>query len=138
MVGVSRYPALKGGIPTNSALVSALRAADAAESKKGERIVILDMREVTLVADYFVIVSAINVIQVQSIADAVDEQLTTHGMRRENRVGGSRAHWVLLDYGDVVVHVFTEEERNYYNLERLWGDAAVVDRSLLPAVKPEV
>ncbi len=106
-------------------------AADTAESKKGERVVILDMRDVTLIADYFVIVSAMNVIQVESMAEAIDDAMAARGVQRLNRVGGQRSHWVLLDYGALVVHIFTEEERNYYNLERLWGDAQVVDRATL-------
>ncbi len=114
-------------------MANALLAADTAESKKGERVVILDMKDVTLIADYFVIVSATNVIQVQSIADAVEEAMALRGLQRINREGGTRAHWVLLDYGGLVVHVFTEEERNYYDLERLWGDAVTVDRAALKA-----
>ncbi|WP_243239291.1 ribosome silencing factor [Sulfobacillus harzensis] len=114
-------------------MANALLAADTAEGKKGERVVVLDMRDVTLIADYFVIVSATNVIQVQTIADAVDEALQARGLERINQVGRARAHWVLLDYGGLVVHVFTEEERQYYNLERLWGDAVVVDRAALKA-----
>ncbi len=106
-------------------------AADTAESRKGERVVILDMRDVTLIADYFVIVSAMNVIQVESLAETIDEAMAARGVERLNRVGRQRSHWVLLDYGALVVHIFTEEERNYYNLERLWGDAAVVDRDNL-------
>lgn len=94
--------------------------------------VILDMRDVTLIADYFVVVSAMNVIQVQSIAEAVDAVLSAQGMALLNHMGRPRAHWILLDYGALVVHVFTEEERNYYNLERLWGDAAIVSRSSVP------
>ncbi len=88
--------------------------------------VILDMRAVTLIADYFVIVTALNLIHAESIADAVESTLRAQGMERLNRSAGSRGHWVLLDYGGVVVHIFTEEERQYYNLERLWGDAIVV------------
>lgn len=99
-----------------------------AESKKGERVIILDMREVTLIADYFVIVTALNLIHAESIADAVESFFRTQGLERLNRSAGSRGHWVLLDYGGVVVHIFTEEERQYYNLERLWGDALVVRR----------
>lgn len=114
-------------------MAHALQAADTAEAKKGERIVILDMRDVTLIADYFVIISAMNVIQVQSIADAVDGVMAAQGLERLNREGVSKAHWLLLDYGALVVHVFTEEERAYYNLERLWGDAVVVDRASLRA-----
>jgi ribosome-associated protein len=99
-----------------------------AEAKKGEDILVLDMQDVTLVADYFVIVSGHNVIQVESIADAVEEALAEFGAELLHRSGRDRAHWVLLDYGSVVVHVFTDQERAYYNLERLWGDARWVPR----------
>ncbi len=103
-------------------------AADAAESKKGEDIVVLDMRRVTLVADYFVIVSGRNVIQVQTIADAIEEAMDRSGVSLLNRAGRDRSHWVLLDYGSLVVHIFTDQERAYYDLERLWGDADWVAR----------
>lgn len=112
-------------------MTSALRAADAAASKKGERVVVLDMRDVTLIADYFVIVSAMNVIQVESIAEAVQEALQSQGLTRLNHSAKTSGHWVLLDYGSVVVHIFTEAERNYYDLERLWGDARIVERQPL-------
>ena len=123
----------KGGVCTVDTRAGALLAAEAAENKKGERVVILDMREVTLIADYFVIVSANNVIQAESIADAVSEALEEQGWSRLNRSAGSRSHWVLMDYGGIVVHIFSEEERHYYNLERLWGDAEVVDRATVGA-----
>lgn len=122
---------IRGGFATDETLATALLAADTADDKKGERVILLDMKAVTLVADYFVIVTALNVNHAESIADAVQEGLAAQGMERLNRAAGSRGHWVLMDYGAVVVHIFTEEERNYYNLERLWGDATVVDRESL-------
>ncbi|MDA8206664.1 MAG: ribosome silencing factor [Thermaerobacter sp.] len=125
------YIFARGDGSTNDTVANALLAADVAENKKGEQVVILDMREITLIADYFVIVSAMNVTQVESIAEAIQEALAERGLERLNRVGKLRAHWVLLDYGGLVVHIFTETERQYYGLERLWGDASVVDR---PAV----
>lgn len=112
---------------TDETLTGARVAADVAESKKGEQVIILDMRDVTLIADYFVIITALNLTQAESIADAIQVALSAHGLERLNRASGSRSHWVLLDFGAVVVHIFTEEERRYYNLERLWGDASVVD-----------
>ncbi len=123
----------EGGGFTVDTRAGALLAAEAAENKKGERIVILDMREVTLIADYFVIISARSVVHAESIADAVSEVLEEQGWSRLNRAAGSRSHWVLMDYGGVVVHILTEEERQYYNLERLWGDAGVVDRARVAA-----
>lgn len=104
-------------------------AARTAEQKKGENVVVLDMREVTLVADYFVILSGHTTIQVAALAEHIEEALKDAGVPLLHKVGGSKSHWVLLDYGALVVHVFTEEERQYYDLERLWGDADIVQFS---------
>lgn len=101
----------------------AARAAAVAEDHKAQDVVVLDMSEVTLVADYFVIMSGQSVRQVDALADYVDQALGAAGARLRHREGRSRAHWVLLDYGDVIVHIFTPDERRYYDLERLWGDA---------------
>ncbi|SMC02584.1 ribosome-associated protein [Sulfobacillus thermosulfidooxidans DSM 9293] len=101
-------------------------AAKTALERKGENVVVLDMRQVTLVADYFVIVSGHTVIQVAALADHIEEALRMAQVPLLQRVGGDKAHWVLLDYGAVVVHIFTDEERRYYDLERLWGDAEIV------------
>lgn len=84
------------------------------------------MRDVTLIADYFVIASGQTTIQVEAMASAVEEYMQQAGVPLLNRSGGHRAHWILLDYSAVVIHLFTEEERQYYHLERLWGDASVV------------
>lgn len=94
---------------------------------KGERVVVLDMHEITLIADYFVIASAHNVIQVGALADHVEERMRETGLTLLNPGRQSRAHWILMDYGSVVVHIFTDDEREYYDLERFWGDAVVVE-----------
>ncbi|AUW93178.1 ribosome silencing factor [Sulfobacillus thermotolerans] len=101
-------------------------AAHVAEEKKGEHVVVLDMREVTLVADYFVIVSGHTTIQVAALAEHIEDAMKAAGVSLLHKVGGDKSHWILLDYGAVVVHIFTEEERRYYDLERLWGDADIV------------
>lgn len=98
-----------------------------AQQKKAEKILILDISKVSLIADYFIICSGRTTVQVKAIAEEVikimEEQLT-----RTPRAEGLReGNWVLLDYGDIVVHIFQEAERQFYNLERLWGDAQVVD-----------
>lgn len=98
-------------------------AADAAESKKANDVVILDIRGLSVIADYFVICSANSRTQVQAISDAVKERLEAHGARCRAVEGKEDAKWVLLDFGDVVVHVFSEDERRFFDLERLWGDA---------------
>jgi ribosome-associated protein len=100
-------------------------AAQAAAEKKGQDVVILDISPVSLIADYFVIASASNKIQMVAIADNVEEQLTKQGIAILHREGREGASWVLLDYGAVVVHVFHQDAREFYALERLWGDAPI-------------
>lgn len=93
---------------------------DACESKKGTDIKILNIGDMTSIAEYFVIVSGNSSTQSQSIADAVEENLLKENIRPENIVGKNSARWILLDYGDIMVHVFHKDERDYYDLERLW------------------
>lgn len=101
----------------------ALLAAVAADDRKARDVVILDVRNLTLLADYFVLCSGATTTQVRAISDHIDERLSLVKVKPAHREGGERARWVLLDYGDVVIHVFLEEDRLFYNLERLWGDA---------------
>jgi len=103
-------------------------AAKAIAEKKGQEPLILDLRGVTLVADYFVIGSGTSPVQVEAIADRVEEILQERGIRPLRREGRQHGRWVLLDYGAVVVHIFHEEERKYYELERLWRDARITPR----------
>jgi ribosome-associated protein len=99
---------------------------EAARSKKASNLIMLDMRTVTLVADYFVLMTATSTTHVDTLADAIEASLKVQGTVLWHREGARGAHWVLLDFGDVVVHIFTADERRYYDLERLWGDANVV------------
>lgn len=101
----------------------ALLAAYAAVSKKAQNIVILDLQGISLVADYFIVVSGRSHVQVRSIVEAVDEKMQEEGIHRKQMEGYQEARWVLLDYADIVVHIFLEEVRQYYQLERLWADA---------------
>ena len=105
----------------------ALLAAEAAESKRAEAVVVLDLRDQTLITDYFVICTGTSRVQIRAIVDGVAEALAGH-CPRVVREGDASAQWVLLDCGDVVVHVFGPEARTFYRLERLWGDARVVAR----------
>lgn len=98
-------------------------AAAAAEEKKAREIEVLELGEVTVIADYFVICSGQSSIQVRAIADAVREKMTEAGHGLLHWEGYENGRWVLLDFGDVIVHVFLEEERKYYDIERLWRDA---------------
>jgi len=102
-------------------------ALHAAGEKKAHDLVVLDLREVASFTDYFVIASGTNVRQVQAVADAVQEQLRRQlGVKPARVEGYNSAEWVLLDYGDFIFHVFEEKSRRFYDLERLWRDAARV------------
>ena len=101
--------------------------AKASDAKKGEDILILDMRKVSDVFDYFVIVTATSSRQVKAIADGIIEDLKKKNLRPLHVEGHVQARWLLLDYSDVVAHIFVREEREFYNLERLWGDASTVN-----------
>jgi ribosome-associated protein len=105
----------------------AREAAKAAQDRKGRDVMVLDVRPVTLMADYFVISSGGTPVQVKAIADRVTERLKEQGLVFLHREGYDRGRWILLDYGDTVVHVFHDHERAFYNLERLWGDAPLVE-----------
>lgn len=96
-------------------------------TKKGYDVMILDLRELTTIADYFVICSADSEVQVKAIADEIDRVLRENGIKYFHSEGEKALRWVLLDYFDVVVHVFHKEAREFYNLERLWGDAPVIE-----------
>ena len=99
---------------------------DIASNKKASEIVLLDIREVTTIADYFVICSGNNTRQIQTIADAIDEELDKQGAQLVHREGSADTGWILLDFGDVIIHVFGPKEREYYRLERLWSGAKTV------------
>ncbi len=99
----------------------------AAESKQARDIVVLDVREATSFADYFVIASGANQRQIQAIADEIGMKLKDAGERPNSVEGYSNAEWVLMDYGDLVIHVFSLKSRVYYDLERLWRDARKVE-----------
>jgi ribosome-associated protein len=107
----------------------ALTAAAAASDKQARDVVVLDVSEPLVICDYFVICSGSNDRQVRAIAEAVEQACRGEGARPLRREGERDAHWILLDFIDVVVHVFNQEEREYYDLERLWRDAPVVARS---------
>ena len=115
----------QGGIQIKPEKV-ALLAATAAEGKKADNIVILDMKKVATFTDYFLICSADSAIQVQAIARAIQERLEKSGLSIWHLEGYEEGRWILLDYGDVIMHIFLEETRRFYNLEGLWGDAKVL------------
>ncbi len=101
-------------------------AALAADSKSGEDLVALDVSAPLPLVDIFLLVTGRNERNVAAIADEIEDQLHEAGHKRLRREGRQESRWVLLDFGDLVVHVFHEEERMYYGLERLWKDCPVV------------
>jgi len=106
-----------------------LRSLHAAGEKKAAELTVLDLREIASFTDYFVLASGANKRQVQAIADEVVEQLKRHGTRAARVEGYQSAEWVLVDYGDFIVHVFDHKARRFYDLERLWREAKRVDVS---------
>jgi len=129
-----------------STLLSAEEKRDAivaaAEDKKANYLTVIDLRGKTVIADFFVICSGTSNIHIRSIADGIMESLEKQGLRRRRIEGYSEAAWVLLDYADVIVHIMSETERDYYKLEKLWsGDetpaTAPLEDSSAPVVVDE-
>jgi ribosome-associated protein len=111
------------GVP---AVETARRAARAALDKKAGDLVVLDVHALSSVADLFLVCSGRSVTHVRTIAEAIQGELKAAGNRPLHTEGTAESGWVLLDYGDVLAHVFLEDTRAYYALERLWGDAPLV------------
>ena len=102
-------------------------ACKAIDDKKGQDIKIIDIHNVSVIADYFVIASGTNSNQVQAIVDNVEEQLGRAGFEAKQIEGNRNSSWILMDYGDVIVHVFDEENRLFYDLERIWRGGKVLE-----------
>ncbi len=96
-------------------------------NKKAYDIKILDLVKLSPIADYFIICSADSDMQVKAIADEIDDKLRDRGIKCYFKEGYDSLNWVILDYFDVVVHIFKRDSRQFYNLEKLWGDAAVIE-----------
>lgn len=107
--------------------IFAKKIADLIFNKKGYDVNILDLRNLATFADYFVICSAESDTQVKAIADEIDKSLRDEGIKCWHKEGYMALNWVLLDYVDVVVHVFKKESREFYNIEKLWGDAPIIE-----------
>jgi ribosome-associated protein len=106
-----------------------LAAIGAASGKKAEDLVALDLRQASGFTDFFVICSGSNARQIRAIADGITEVLGEEGVKPAHVEGYDRSEWILLDYFDFVVHIFAKETRMFYGLERLWGNAELVDLS---------
>ena len=102
-------------------------ACKALDEKKGMDIKVIDIHEVSVLADYFVIASGSNENQVQAMTDNVEEVLGKAGYEPKQIEGGRNSNWILMDYGDVIVHIFDEENRLFYDLERIWRDGKIVE-----------
>lgn len=100
---------------------------NALEDKKAEEIQLIDISEVSTIADYFVITNGTNMSQIQALADHVQENLAMNGIHPRSVEGYNTANWILMDYNDILVHVFDKESRGFYDLERIWRDGNVVD-----------
>ena len=97
----------------------------AASDKKACEVITMDMRGLTFSTDYFVVCSAQTATQVRAIADNIEDELDKDGVHFNHREGYHEGEWILLDYGDVVAHIFKEENRQYYALEQLWSEAKI-------------
>ncbi len=102
-------------------------AIKALEDKKGNDIRVIDIQDVSIIADYFIIASGSNRNQVQTMADNVEEVLGRSGYEPRQLEGYGTATWILMDYNDIIVHIFSEEDRLFYDLERIWRDGKNVD-----------
>ena len=111
----------------NQSKSMAKQAINALEDKKAEDIHVIDISEVSVVADYFIIATGSNRSQIQAMADNVQEVLGRAGYAMRQVEGYNTANWVLMDFGDVIVHIFDKENRLFYNLERIWRDGKVIE-----------
>lgn len=107
----------------------------ALEDKKAEDIKVIDISQISVLADYFIIASGSNKSQIQALCDTVEEKLGKAGYPPKQMEGYANANWVLLDFGDIIVHIFDRENRLFYDLERIWCDGKLVD--LPPKTEPQ-
>ena len=99
----------------------------ALEEKKGEDIRIIDISNISVMADYFIIANGTNASQISALVDAAEESLEKEGYVVKQREGYKLSNWVLLDFGDIIIHIFDKENRLFYNLERIWSDGREVE-----------
>lgn len=106
-------------------------ACKALDDKKGEDIKVIDISQISVLADYFIIANGTNDSQVRALVEAVEEELDKAGFEVKQREGYGLGNWVLLDFGNIIVHVFDKENRLFYDLERIWRDGKTVEVSEL-------
>lgn len=107
-----------------------LVAANAAEEKKAENILLLDVSKLTIIADFFLIITAKSPAQIEAITNSIKEKLSKYNYNLNSKEGFITSNWVILDFGNLVVHIMGEKERNYYKLERFWSNATVIDKKI--------
>lgn len=106
-------------------------AVAALEDRKAEDVTIIDIREVSTFADYFIIANGTNQNQIQAMRDAADEALYKVGVKVRQVEGNQSSTWILMDYGDIIIHIFSKEDRLFYDLERTWRDGKIVNADTL-------
>ena len=106
-------------------------AVAALEDRKAEDVTVIDISEISPIADYFIIANGTNQNQLQAMRDAADEALYKAGVKVQQIEGNQSSTWILMDYGDIIIHIFSKEDRLFYDLERTWRDEKVVDVSEL-------
>lgn len=102
-------------------------AVEALEDRKAEDVKVIDIREISPIADYFIIANGTNQNQIQAMRDAADEVLYKAGLTVKQVEGNQNSTWILMDYGDIIIHIFSKEDRLFYDLERVWRDGKEID-----------
>lgn len=127
----SREFKITGGDRMNQALEMARVAYQALDEKKGEDIRVIDISGISVIGDYFVITNGTSDSQVRALVDNVEEKMHKAGYELKEQEGNNSGTWVLLDYGDLIIHIFDRENRPFYNLERIWSDGKDVEMNEL-------
>lgn len=122
---------ITGGDRMNQALEMARVAYQALDEKKGKDIRVIDISGISVIGDYFVITNGTNDSQVRALVDNVEEKMHKAGYELKEQEGNNSGTWVLLDYGDIIIHIFDRENRPFYNLERIWSDGKDVEMNEL-------
>lgn len=99
------------------------KAVEILKDKKAKDIRMLDIHEISTLSDYFIIVTGTSTTQIQAMADALEEKMEQSGFKLHHKEGFRNGRWILVDYGNIIVHIFHDEERQFYNIERIWVDA---------------
>ena len=122
---------ITGGNRMNQALEMARVAYQALDEKKGEDIRVIDISGISVIGDYFIITNGTSDSQVRALVDNVEEKMHKAGYELKEQEGNNSGTWVLLDYGDIIIHIFDRENRPFYNLERIWSDGKDVEMNEL-------